>query len=105
MCDDVFKDLESFGSRVASEISVLGREAETHPPELRQYDGWGRRVDELVTSEAWRRLHDVSAEEGLVAIGYERKHSQWRSVCYYYSLHVKMDNDLYFHIYMYILHI
>ena len=86
MCDDVFKDLESFGSRVASEISVLGREAETHPPELRQYDGWGRRVDELVTSEAWRRLHDVSAEEGLVAIGYERKHSQWRSVLYYYSL-------------------
>lgn len=76
--------METFGSRISSEISTLGREAETHPPVLRQYDGWGKRVDQLVTSEAWRKLHDISAEEGLVAIGYERQYGEWR---YTYMTH------------------
>uniref|UniRef100_A0A1X7UCA5 Ubiquitin-like domain-containing protein n=1 Tax=Amphimedon queenslandica TaxID=400682 RepID=A0A1X7UCA5_AMPQE len=75
--NDVFRDLESFGARVSSEITILGREAEINPPTLHQYDGWGIRIDKLATSEAWRKLHDISAEEGLVAIGYDRKHSEW----------------------------
>ena len=33
-----------------------------------------------MTSPAWKRLHDISAEEGLVALAYERKHHQWRWV-------------------------
>ena len=44
------------------------------------FDAWGNRIDELVTSPAWKRLHDISAEEGLVALAYERKHHQWRWV-------------------------
>ena len=31
-----------------------------------------------MTSSAWRKLHCIAAEEGLVAIAYERKHGQWR---------------------------
>ena len=46
----------------------------------RPFDAWGNRVDELVTSPAWKRMHDISAEEGLVALAYERKHHQWRWV-------------------------
>ena len=38
---------------------------------------WGRRVDKLVTSEGWRKLHDVAAEEGLVSIAFERKQGQY----------------------------
>lgn len=70
--------MERLGSRVSRELEALGRQAEEHPPTLRQYNAWGRRVDELVTSEAWRKLHDVSAEEGFVSVAYERKHAQWR---------------------------
>lgn len=44
----------------------------------RHYDSWGQRIDEIVTSTAWKRLHAISAEEGLVAIAYERSHNQWR---------------------------
>ena len=44
----------------------------------RKYSGWGNMVDDLVTSPAWRRMHDISSEEGLVAIAFERKHGQWR---------------------------
>ena len=46
----------------------------------RPFDAWGNRVDELVTSPAWRKMHDISSEEGLVAVAYERNHHQWRWV-------------------------
>ena len=53
---------------------------------IRPYDAWGVRVDELVTSPAWKRLHDISAEEGLIALAYERKHCQWRYMLLYDSV-------------------
>ncbi len=37
-----------------------------------------RRIDEIKVSEGWKKLHQVSAEEGLVAIGYERKYGKYR---------------------------
>ena len=46
------------------------------PPQLVQYDNWGRRVDELRTSEGWRRLKDIYHREGLVAIPYERRYKE-----------------------------
>ncbi len=46
------------------------------PPQLIQYDSWGRRVDELRTSEGWRGLKDIFVREGLVAIPYERKYQE-----------------------------
>lgn len=36
------------------------------------------RVDELVTCDAWKQQKRVSAEEGIVATAYERKHGEWR---------------------------
>lgn len=77
VCEEVFPDLERFGERISNEIESLGRQAELEPPYIRKYNAWGELVDELVTCEAWRRLHCISAEEGLVAIAYERKHAQW----------------------------
>ncbi|RKP23780.1 hypothetical protein SYNPS1DRAFT_30464 [Syncephalis pseudoplumigaleata] len=86
-------DLERFGGRVVDggdalllawtarlllaltrpvDIARMGDDAENHPPVLRQFDPWCRRVDELSTSEGWRQLKSVAAEEGLVAIAYER---------------------------------
>lgn len=48
----------------------------TTPPQLVQYDSWGRRVDELRTSEGWRELKDVFHREGLVAIPFERPYRE-----------------------------
>lgn len=45
----------------------------------RHFDAWGNRVDDIITSQAWKDLHSISAEEGLVALAYERNHQQWRS--------------------------
>uniref|UniRef100_A0A914X3E8 Uncharacterized protein n=1 Tax=Plectus sambesii TaxID=2011161 RepID=A0A914X3E8_9BILA len=75
--DAVAADLHAFGERVVSELNTLGRECDVHPPQLEQHDAWGRRVDRLVLTPAWGQLKQIAAQEGLIAIGYERKHGQW----------------------------
>ena len=66
-------ELARFADRAGSELWALGRECELNPPTLRQTDAWGRRVDDIETCAAWKRQKAVSAEEGLVAIAYERQ--------------------------------
>ena len=34
---------------------------------------WGHRVDDIRCTRAWYDQHKISGEEGLIAIGYERK--------------------------------
>uniref|UniRef100_A0A672IJF3 Acyl-CoA dehydrogenase family member 11-like n=1 Tax=Salarias fasciatus TaxID=181472 RepID=A0A672IJF3_SALFA len=76
----VFSDLCAFGERVCKEVDGWGRECEVTPPRLVHFDPWGRRVDHIVTSPAWKRMKDLSAQEGLVAIGYERSYGEWSRV-------------------------
>lgn len=76
----VFSDLCVFGERLAKEVDGWGRECEATPPKLVHFDPWGRRVDNIVTSQSWHRMKDLSAKEGLVAIGYERAHGEWSRV-------------------------
>ena len=80
MYSDVASDLTQFGARVAGDVRDLGLECERTPPVLRQYNAWGERVDEIITCEAWKQQKKVSAEEGLIAIAYERKHQEWRYI-------------------------
>lgn len=49
-------------------------------PKLTQYDQWGRRIDHLQTSEAWRALKEIAIKEGLVAISYERKFQEFSRI-------------------------
>ncbi|CAH2294969.1 acyl- dehydrogenase family member 11-like [Pelobates cultripes] len=76
--EEVSQDLDRFSQRLVEEIDALGRECELNPPKLQQYDAWGRRVDDIVTCSAWKRMKNISAEEGLIAEAYERKYSSWR---------------------------
>lgn len=71
---EVEPELRRLGARAAGDILSLGESAEAEPPRHVPYDPWGRRVDHIVTSTAWQELDRISAEEGLVAIGYERAH-------------------------------
>ncbi len=72
MLQAITPDLVQFGKRVAGECIEWAREAETNEPVLTQFDAWGNRVDEIKVSQGWLNLERVAAEEGLVAIGYER---------------------------------
>jgi alkylation response protein AidB-like acyl-CoA dehydrogenase len=49
---------------------------EKNPPKLTQFNAWGKRVDEIKVAPEWIKLEEVAAEEGLVAIGYERKYGE-----------------------------
>ncbi|XP_068166759.1 acyl-CoA dehydrogenase family member 11-like [Antennarius striatus] len=75
-----FSDLCTFGERVANQVDEWGRECEVTPPRLLHFDPWGCRVDQIVTSPAWNHMKDLSAEEGLVAIGYEMQYGEWSRV-------------------------
>jgi alkylation response protein AidB-like acyl-CoA dehydrogenase len=69
----VAPELERLGERAAGELADLADAAEREPPRLVSFDPWGRRIDHLELADAWRRLHAVAAEEGLVAEAYERR--------------------------------
>ena len=70
-------DLEKFGERVATEVWDLGQECEINQPYLVNTDAWGKRVDKIVTCPAWKRQKEISAEEGLIAIAYERNQKEF----------------------------
>ena len=69
-------ELSAFGARCVEEIAHLGEMAEAQLPKHVPYDAWGRRIDKLEMAPAWRTLDRISAEEGLIAIGYERKEGE-----------------------------
>ena len=62
--------------RAANEFLEWARDAEINKPQLIQFDAGGRRVDEIKVSQGWLNLEKVAAEDGLVAIGYERKYDE-----------------------------
>jgi alkylation response protein AidB-like acyl-CoA dehydrogenase len=70
----VEKDLRRFGERTATDLLELSIAAEKVKPRLVQFDPWGRRIDFIETSQAWKDLDAVSAKEGIVATGYEREY-------------------------------
>src|SRR4051812_30032427 len=78
--DRVTPELVRLGHRAATDLLALSDAAEAEPPRHVPYDPWGRRVDRIDVSDAWRALDRVSAEEGLVATAYERTHGAWSRV-------------------------
>ena len=74
MLAEIEPDLRRLGNRAATDILALGESAEASPPRHVPYDAWGRRVDRIETSDAWRELDHISATEGIVATAYERRH-------------------------------
>ncbi|PVD31692.1 hypothetical protein C0Q70_07110 [Pomacea canaliculata] len=71
---EIDADLSRFGHRVATDIYDLHLRCEREPPSVEQTNAWGQRTDRLITSTAWRSMHHISAEEGLIALAYERKY-------------------------------
>lgn len=69
----VAKHLEHLGERAVTDLFELSQKAEATQPVHQPYDPWGRRIDNLITSDAWKQLEQAAAEEGIVATAYERK--------------------------------
>jgi putative acyl-CoA dehydrogenase len=69
--------LARLGARAGLDILAAGEDAESRPPQHVPYDAWGHRVDRIDVADGWHALDRIAAEEGLVAIGYERAHGAW----------------------------
>jgi putative acyl-CoA dehydrogenase len=76
MLTEITPDLVQFGERAAGEFRVWARDAEVNKPQLTQFDAFGNRVDEIKVAEGWLKLERVAAEDGLIAIGFERKYGE-----------------------------
>ncbi|MBL90442.1 MAG: acyl-CoA dehydrogenase [Myxococcales bacterium] len=74
-------DLENFGLRVTDDILDLCLAAQAQEPRLQQFDAWGNRIDEIHVSDAWKALGAIAAQEGLVALAYERPHGAASRIC------------------------
>lgn len=80
--ESIEKELRMFGERVVKELNPIARSMdlpENHP-RLKQYDAWGKKVDEIITCDGWKHMNNVSAEEGLISISYQKpfgKHSRF----------------------------
>jgi putative acyl-CoA dehydrogenase len=70
---EVLPHLQHLGERASGEMLTWAADAEAHNPRHIPYDPWGRRIDEIETSNGWKMLERVAAEEGIVATAFNRK--------------------------------
>ena len=77
---EIAPGLSKLADRAVGEMLEYAADAEYHPPRHVPYDPWGRRIDLIETSEGWRALEAVAAEEGVVATAYERRHGAWSRI-------------------------
>lgn len=61
-------------------LRALSDSGKVFPPRLLQHDQWGRRIDDLQTSEGWRELKAIAQREGIPGIFYERKFEEYSRV-------------------------
>lgn len=75
-----FKQMEtqlaSWGELAANDWLILSQQANREIPSLISFDPWGRRIDKIIVSDAWRQLEAVAATEGVVARAYTREHGE-----------------------------
>ncbi len=78
--EKVEDELIRLGEDAVGRLLAIADEAENDEPELIKFDAWGNRIDYVRTSWAWKKLKDIAAEEGLVAIGYEREFGEYSRI-------------------------
>ncbi|NJM10101.1 MAG: hypothetical protein HC883_04240 [Bdellovibrionaceae bacterium] len=81
-------DLHRLGQLCATEYFELARQAESEKPVHVPFDAWGRRTDEIKTSAAWRKMHEISALEGLISIGYKRTYREFSRLYQFAKLYL-----------------
>jgi acyl-CoA dehydrogenase len=63
--------LTALSEEVRGPLRAAHRDAEANPPRLVRYDGWGERVDRVLTVPGWETLRRAAARHALVALPYQ----------------------------------
>lgn len=72
--EEIEPELLELGELAGGELYRMQLADRLNEPRLTQWDAWGERVDRIEVSPLWRVAERLSAERGLVATAYERKH-------------------------------
>jgi len=72
--------LQLMGELAAGRLLDLARVHRRDEPVHVPFDPWGRRIDEVHVNDAWREYARVAAEQGLIALAYERAHGRFSRV-------------------------
>lgn len=86
--NEIEKDLENLGHRVVNDILDISVKAEANPPIHIPYNPWGQRIDEIKVSDYWKKLDNISAQEGMISIGYKRKYLQYSRIYQFAKLYL-----------------
>lgn len=66
--------LQELGEMAAGPMLALAAQAEREIPRHIPFDAWGKRIDQIETSDAWKAMERIAATQGIVATGYERQY-------------------------------
>ena len=72
--------LQQMGEAAAGRLLDLAHAHRQDEPVHVPFDAWGRRVDEVSVNGAWREYARVAAEQGLIALAYERAHGRFSRI-------------------------
>ena len=89
---EIVRDLTQFGERVIGDIYEMGKKAEKEEPKLVEQDG----ILNIEISTAWYALHGVSAEEGLIAIGQEKRFGEYARIYQFAKKYLFNSSSAYF---------
>jgi putative acyl-CoA dehydrogenase len=64
------QEVAAYGVITGGELMALGAEANAHPPELRAYDRFGHRIDEVDFHPAYHRIMQLGVEHGVASFGW-----------------------------------
>ena len=71
---EIEPSLREMSALAGGPLYELLRADESAEPVLTSWDPWGRRVDRIELTRLWKETLRISAEKGLVALPYERRH-------------------------------
>lgn len=77
---DIAGSLEAMGGLAGGELYRMQLADRGNEPVLVQWDAWGNRIDRIEVSPLWREAERIAAEQGLVAVAYERRHGAYSRV-------------------------
>jgi alkylation response protein AidB-like acyl-CoA dehydrogenase len=87
-------ELDELGAAVGGRLYALQLADRLNEPQLRQWDAWGNRVDELEVTPLWREAERLAVRHGLVATAYEPAHGRFARIAQFakvYLFHPSSD--------------
>jgi alkylation response protein AidB-like acyl-CoA dehydrogenase len=85
---EIEPSLREMSGLASGPLYELLRADEGALPVLTSWDPWGRRVDRIELTHLWKETLRISAEKGLVAIPYERRHGAFSRVHQFALVHL-----------------